>query len=335
MRVLFYSTKKFERPYLESANTSGVTAHFEEAPLSEQTVHLCEGFDCISVFTADDVSAKVIDGLARNGVKYIAVRAAGYDNIDLIHAANAGIQVANVPEYSPYAIAEHAVAMMLAMNRKLILANELVHRQDFTLDRLVGFDMHNRTVGVVGTGRTGGIVARIMHGFGCRLLGYDVRQSPELTAKYNLQYTSLEKLCNEADIITIHAPLNTQTKYLINRSVIMGMKEGVMIVNTSRGAVIKTEDIVTFLENGKIGFFGMDVYEKERGIFFFDHSGRELNDPLLKKLLAMPNVLVTAHQAFATHEALTNIADTTYHNINCWLKNKEPENLVRRAPALV
>lgn len=326
MKVLFYSTKNFEHPYLKAANNDKYEVEFYEGALSAETVYLSKGYDCISIFTADDASADVIEKLYENGVKYIAMRSAGYDNVDTVKAAELGIKIANVPAYSPYAIAEYAVAMVLAMNRKIALANEQVHRYDFTLQRLVGFDLHNKTVGIIGTGRIGEIVVKIMHGFGCKLLGFDINRSSKLEKDYNLEYTGLERLCEESDIITIHTPLNDKTKYLVNAQLLKKMKPGVMLVNTSRGGIVNTGDLLTYLENGKIGYYGMDVYEKERGIFFYDHQGKEIEDEMLKKLLAMPNVLVTPHQAFATSEALSNIAGTTFYNITKWAENKVTEN---------
>jgi D-lactate dehydrogenase len=326
MKILCYSTKDFEHPFLRTAGKDLYTVEFVQPALSAETVYLSKGYDCVSVFTADDVSRGIVEKLYENGVRFIAVRAAGYDNIDIVRATELGIRIANVPAYSPHAIAEFAVLMMLAMSRKLIEANAQVHHLNFTLDKLVGFNLHQKTVGIIGTGKIGAIVAGIMHGFGCRLLGYDVVQSTELKEKCQLEYTSLERLCNESDIITIHTPLNSQTKYLINHDTLTEMKKGVMIINTARGAVVNTVELSEFLEKGRVGYYGMDVYEKEKGIFFFDHTGKELNDPVLKKLIAIPNVLVTPHQAFATYEALTNIADTTFYNISCWAENTVSEN---------
>jgi D-lactate dehydrogenase len=326
MKVIFYSTKDFEIPYLESANNTHLDIHYTEKPLSAETAHLAKGFDCISIFTADDASRHVMGELKLAGVRFIAVRAAGYDNVDLAEAEALSIRVANVPGYSPYSIAEHTVAMILAIDRNLILANRQVHAKDFTLGKLVGFDLHLKTVGIIGTGKIGGIVAHIMHGFGCHLLGYDIQESEELKNRFNLQYCSLEDLCRASDVITIHTPLNAQTKYLLNDRLFRNMKKGVILVNTARGAVVDTGELLKWLENGTIAGYGMDVYEKERGVFFFDHSSRELNDPLLMKLLSMDNVLLTPHQGFATREALKNIADTTFYNILEWQAGLSPEN---------
>lgn len=329
MKVIIYSTKDFESSYLLQANKMNHELTFAQEALSVETAVLAKTHEVVVVFTGDDVSTAVVDKLHEAGVKYIAIRAVGYDNIDIKRANELGIKVANVPEYSPYAIAEHAVALMLALNRKLILANKQVNHHNFTVGNLVGFDMHQKTVGIIGTGRTGSVIAKILHGFGCRLLGYDIAENKELAEKYNLEYVDLKTLCLSSDIITLHTPLNTATKYLIAKEMLDEMKHGVMLINTARGAVINTEHVIEALNNGKIGYLGLDVYEKEKGIFFYDYSKHKITDEMLKKLMAFPNVIITPHQAFATHEALTNIADTTFYNLDCWaLQNKSDNELV-------
>jgi D-lactate dehydrogenase len=234
--------------------------------------------------------------------------------------------VANVPEYSPFSIAEHTVALILALNRKLVLANQQVQVQNFTLENLIGFDLHGKTVGIIGTGRIGGIVANILHGFGCKLLAYDIQPSESLQKKLNVKYCTLRELCVNSDIITIHTPLNEETRYMLDRKLFSCMKQGVMIINTARGAVVNSLDLVDYLDNGTIGSYGMDVYEKERGVFFMDRRGEDLNDPVLRKLIGMKNVLITPHQGFATNEALTNIADTTFDNILSWQSGLRPDS---------
>jgi D-lactate dehydrogenase len=321
MKVLFYSTREFEKERLSAANKFAHQLTFAKEPLSTQTVALAKNYDCISIFTGDDASAPVLSKLAGQGIKFVAIRAAGYDNVDIDAANTFGITVANVPEYSPYAVAEHAVALVLALNRKIIKANENVHAYYFLVDHLVGFDLNKKTVGIIGTGRIGSVLAKIMHGFGCTILAYDVVQDQKLIARYDVHYVSLNILCSRSDIISIHTPLTKDTKYLIDNSLIKKMKKGIMIINTARGAVVKTRDIISNLENGHIGYYGMDVYENEKGVFFFDHSDRELTDPLLKKIMTFSNVLITPHQAFATVEALDNIAETSFLNIDCW-KNR-------------
>lgn len=318
MKAIFYSTKAFEKEYLMRANKADHEITFITEPLTLQTVSKAEGFDGISIFTADDASAPVIKSLAQSGVKLISVRAAGYDNVDLEAAAEWGITVSNVPEYSPNAVAEHAVALLLALNRKLVLASQQAKEQNFSLDNLIGFDLKGKTVGVIGTGRIGAAFARIMHGFGCHLLGYDLVESKALQYKLDVQYMPLAELCRKSDIISVHTPLTPQTKHLIDEKLLRQTKPGVVLINTARGAVVETKDVLTYLENGHIGAYGMDVYEGEKGIFFYNRQGENLNDLLLHKLLHLPNVLVTPHQGFATKEALTNIAETTFANIEAW-----------------
>jgi D-lactate dehydrogenase len=326
MKILFYSTKVYEQPYLEAAMDARVEAVFTQEPLSLQTVSLAKGFGGISIFTGDDASAAVLEALHQAGIDFIAVRAAGHDNVDLPKAAELGIAVANVPAYSPYAVAEHAVALLLCLNRKLIKANQQVQQHDFTTGNLIGFDLNGKTAGIIGVGRTGSVFAKIMHGFGCRLLGYDIAPNKNLEKLYGLEYVDLPALCRQADIISIHTALTPGTKHLIQKTLIRQMLPGVTIINTSRGGCVDTQDIIDGLESGHIGYYGADVYENERGVFFYDYSQKELKDPLLKELLAMPNVLITPHQAFATTEALTNIAAVTYYNIDCRRKRQPSEN---------
>ena len=326
MKILFFSTKDFEKAFIVTASNNSHKIHFVNEPLSVKTAELAKGYDCISIFTADDASTGVLNLLSGYGVKYIAIRAAGYDNVDLQQADLLGIKVANVPEYSPYAIAEHTVALMLALNRRLVIANDQVHQYNFTLDKLIGFDVNKKTIGLIGTGRIGSVVAKIMHGFGCRILAYDIIQNSALKEKYGVQYGSLQEICSAADIITLHTPLNPNTKYLLNKELMSVMKKGVMVINTSRGGVINTADLLEFLRNGTIAYCGIDVYEKERGLFFYDHSGKPLNDPMLSELLTMPNVMITPHQAFATNEALDNISTTTFESINSWNANAQCAN---------
>ncbi|MBS1575666.1 MAG: 2-hydroxyacid dehydrogenase [Bacteroidetes bacterium] len=326
MRILFYSIKDFEHPYLLEANKKNFPVKMTESALGTETASFAEGFTVVSIFTGDDASAPVIKKLKEVNVKYIAIRAAGYDNVDLQAAKENAIQVANVPAYSPYSIAEHALALLFAMNRKLILANDQVHHRNFKMNNLIGYDLHGKTIGIIGTGNIGGTLLKILNGFNCKLLAYDIRRNDDLVTNYNANYVSLEQLCRESDIISIHTPLNEQTKYLINKNLISIMKKGVMLINTGRGACVNTTDVLHYLESGHIGYFGADVYEKERGLFFHDWTGKALNDDLLKRLLMLPNVLITPHQAFATKEALGNIAETTFYNIECWAAGRCSDN---------
>jgi D-lactate dehydrogenase len=325
MKILFYSTKDFEKSYLLSASNNMQQLEFIPEALSLQTAGRAKGFEVVSIFTGDDAS-DVLEALQKNGVKFIAIRATGYDNIDLQMANELGIQVANVPESSPFAVAEHAVALLLALNRKIITANTQVQQQNFTLGNLVGFNLHGKTVGIIGTGRIGSVFAKIMHGFGCRLLGYDITENTMLTEAYGLNYVDLPALCREANIISLHTALTPGTTQMINKKLIGLMQHGTVLINTSRGACVNTADVIEGLQSGQIGFYGTDVYENERGIFFYDYTNKEIKDTILKKLLMMPNVLLTPHQAFATEEALINIAGTTFYNIDCWHKKLHSKN---------
>ena len=326
MKIIFYSTKDFEKQYLDAHNNLGHSVHFAVEALSLATVEMAKGYDVISIFANDDASAPVIKALAKGSTKYIAIRAAGFDNVDIATANEMDIVVANVPDYSPNAIAEHAVLMMLALNRKIILADKQVRQRNFTLDKLIGFDLNQKTVGIVGTGKIGKIVARILHGFGCTILAYDTLEDQSLMNKYDVHYVELGTIYSQADIITLHLPLKKETAYMINESSIRQMKRGVMLINTARGGIVNTKDVLDALEQGKVGYFGMDVYEKEKGIFFYDHSNRTIQDTLLDRLMAHPNVIVTPHQAFATFEALTNIAITTFQSIDAWATGGLSEN---------
>jgi D-lactate dehydrogenase len=326
LKTLFYSTKDFEISYLEAANKLSQTVLFTKDSLSVQTVEMAKGFEIICIFTNDDASAEVLKILHYNGTKYIAVRATGYDNVDIEKAHNLGIIVANVPNYSPYAIAEHAVALILALNRKIALSNKQVHHHNFSINNLIGFDLHNKTVGIIGVGRIGSVFAKIMHGFGCTLLGYDIEENKILKEKYNLKYVDLKTLCAQSHIISIHTGLTPHTKYIINKNCINQMQFGTILINTGRGSCVNTKDVIDGLENGHIGFYGADVYENERGVFFIDLSKTEFKDELLKKLLSLPNVIITPHQAFATQNALTEIANTTFYNIDCWSENQHSKN---------
>ena len=321
MKTLFYSTKPYEQPYLEKANQKNVDITFLKKPLCLETAHLATGYDIISIFTGDDANAEVVKCLHALEVKCITTRAAGHDNIDIETAGRLGIMVTNVPAYSPYAIAEHVIALIQALNRKVIIAEKQVHQQNFTTDNLIGYDLHGKTIGIIGVGIIGSVLVKIMYGFGCKILCCDLVENNLLKEKFGVEYTDIETLCATSDIISIHTSSTPQTKYLINKKLIDLMNPGTMLINTGRGACVNTVDVIEGLQNGNIGYFGADVYENERGIFFCDLTGKEMKDDLLKKLLSMPNVLITPHQAFATVQALTNIADTTFYNIDCAEKN--------------
>jgi D-lactate dehydrogenase len=246
--------------------------------------------------------------------------------VDLATAHALKIRVARVPEYSPFAIAEHTIALMLALNRKIIKAHNRIRELNFSLDGLTGFDMHGKTAGVIGTGKIGKIVASILRGFQCEVLAYDIQPDHKWAEKPGVKYVSLEELCECSHIITLHAPLTEQTKYLLNARTIMLMKPQVMIINTSRGALINTRDVISALKSGKIGFLGIDVYEEEKGLFFEDHSEDILQDDVIARLMSFPNVLITSHQAFLTDTALLNIAETTMDNLSRMISGLDTSN---------
>ena len=326
MKVLLYSSKDFEIPYLEDANKGKHKLTFIKDSLSSETAMKAVGFHAISVFSSDILSNTVLEKLKDFGVKYISLRSVGHDNVNLFTAQSLGIKVAHVPAFSPNAIAEHAVAILLALNRKLILSNQRIKQFNFDINNLIGFDLKNKTIGLLGTGKIGYVMARIMHGFGCKLLGFDIIENKKLVDDYELEYVSIIELCKAADVISIHLPLNTETHHLIDKALIELMKPNAIIINTARGAVINTKDVIDALVNEKISGLAMDVYEHEKDLFFNDYSQEIPKDDMLIKLNALPNVLITGHQAFLTEEALTNIADTTIYNLDCWSEDKETEN---------
>lgn len=326
MKILVYSTRNFEKEYLIKANKNKHSISFIKESLSLETVDITKGYDIISLTPSDDASEVTIEKLKEYGINYISLRCAGYDNVNINSANKFGVVIANVPAYSPYAIAEFATSLLLAINRKLISSNQRISQYNFNIDNLTGFDLNNKTIGIVGTGKIGAVMAKIMNGFGCNILGYDIELNQNLIDNYNMEYLSIEELCKKADVISLHVPLNQKTKHFIDEKLINKMKSNVIIINTARGAVINTKDVIKALDNNQIAALGMDVYENEGGVFFKDLSSNIPNDEMLKKLISMPNVLLSSHHAFLTEEALTNIADTTFYNIDCWSNNKETKN---------
>ncbi len=326
MNVAIFSAKKYDREFLNAANGSLHKLRFFEPHLNEETVSLAAGFEAVCVFVNDQVNAAVIATLESLGVRLIALRCAGYNNVDLSAAKKHGVTVLRVPAYSPYAVAEHTIALMLALNRKLHRAYNRVREGNFALDGLVGFDMHSKTVGVIGTGQIGTVVAQILTGFGCPTLAFD--PFPNATCRsLGVRYVELNQLFAESDIITVHCPLTPENKHLINGQALEKMRKDVMLINTSRGALLDTVAIVEGLKSGRIGYLGLDVYEEEEEIFFEDRSGLILSDDVFARLLTFPNVIITGHQAFFTREALLNIAATTIDNITKFENNQPLERL--------
>lgn len=328
MKIIFFSCKKYEEPYLEKANINSYELTFIRESLSKNTAALAEGYDVISIFANDDASSEVLEVLHQKGINKISIRSVGYDNADLKKANELNMRIANVPEYSPEAVAEHAIAMMLSLSRNIIRADKQIKEHDYSIDKLIGFNLNKKTIGIIGVGKIGLAVAKILKGFGCNLLGYDIRPDKDLSKQIPVEFTTLENLCRNADIISIHTPLTQETKHLIDERLLGMMKYNVMIINTARGAIVNTKDIIKHLKSKHIGYYGMDVYEKEKGIFFINHLGKEVEDADLLTLMNMSNVLITPHQAFATTEAIEKIAEITFHNISCWSRSEVSENEV-------
>jgi D-lactate dehydrogenase len=317
MKIYVFSAHPYEIPFLEEAAKDRHILFLTEKKLSVETASMVSGCRAISIFTSDDASAPVLEQLKSCGVEFIALRSSGHDHIDLIKAEELGIAVANVPAYSPYAIAEHAVALLLTLNRKIIEGQMRMRTRDFRLDDLVGFDIHGKTVGIIGTGAIGTAFAKIMKGFGATVLGYDPAWSLE-AVESGIYYVSMNELLKNSDIISIHCPLNENTRYLISSPSIERMKKGCIVINTARGGVVNTNDLIDALELGKIGGACLDVYEYEKPLFFTNHRSSSYHDPLFSRLTSLPNVVVTGHQGFLTNEALQGIATTTVKNLDCW-----------------
>jgi len=311
MNVLFYSAQDYDKEFFLSLNKHNKhKLRFIENVLTKETVELIHGETAVCVFVNDVVDSAVLHKLFMAGVKLIALRCAGYNNVDIATAKKTGITVVRVPAYSPNAVAEHAVTLMLALNRKIIEANARVQKNNFSLQGLLGFDFSGRTLGIIGTGKIGVIVAKIMQAMGMNVLAYDLFPNAECETN-GIVYTSLENLLEKSDVISLHCPLTKGTNHIINEHAIEKMKSGVMLINTSRGGVLDTCAVIEGIKTNKIAYLGMDVYEHESGLFFKDLSCVGINDNVFEQLQNMPNVLITAHQAFFTSDALTNIADTT------------------------
>ncbi len=329
MKTAVFDLHKFEAPYFAELNARyGHELAFFELRLSEATAHLAKGFPAVCVFAHDQVNAAVLKILREGGTRLVALRSAGFNHVDLPTAASLGIKVVRVPAYSPHAIAEHAVALILALDRKICRASARVHDLNFSLEGLVGFDLHGKTVGIVGAGRIGSVFARIMRGFGCRVLAHDLLASPELEA-LGVRFVSLDELLAESDIVSLHLPLTASSEHLINAQAIGKMKHGVTLINTGRGGLVDTKALIDGLKSGRIGAAGLDVYEEEESVFFQDFSSSVLQDDVLARLMTFPNVLITAHQAFLTAEALREIVSTTLYNIDQFERGQPLENEVR------
>ncbi|GAA0757956.1 2-hydroxyacid dehydrogenase [Ideonella azotifigens] len=324
MHITVFSSRAYDRRFLDQANAShGFTLTYLEPRLEAATAVLADGADAVCVFVNDKLDATVLQRLATLKVRLVALRCAGFNNVDLAAAKVLGLSVGRVPAYSPHAVAEHTLALLLALNRRLHRAYNRVREGNFMLDGLMGFDLHGKTVGVVGTGRIGVNVVRILRGFGCRVLTHDPLPSPECLA-LGAEEADRATLLAQSDLITLHCPLTPDTRHWINVGSIAAMRPGVMLINTSRGALVDTLAVIDALKTGQIGALGLDVYEEEADLFFEDLSDQPLQDDVFARLLTFPNVLITGHQGFFTHEALTAIAETTLANVASFARDGRP-----------
>lgn len=331
MKVLCFSTHEFEQAYLKKwADHYNLNIVFVETKLNKTVVQLASGFDCISCWASDDLGKPVLESLSKLGVKMISLRSAGYSHLDLIKAKELGITVTRVPSYSPEAIAEHTLGLLMCLNRKYFRAFQRVKDFNFTLDGLEGITIHGKTVGVIGAGQIGLAFARIMKGMGCSILINDLSPNKKIEKELNASYVDLKTLLTQSDIISLHCPLNEGTRHIINSETIGFIKPTAFLLNTGRGALIETQSLINKLKKKELRGVGLDVYEHEEDVFFKDHSESGISDEALLRLMGFPNVLITSHQGFFTTEALNNIAKTSTENIERFSQNNEilKENLL-------
>lgn len=326
MKIAFYSIQPYDKEYFNRYNKQHEIIYFE-AQLNAQTVSLAKGCEAICAFVNDQLNATVIGALAQNGIKIIALRCAGFNNIDIAAAKENKIAVVRVPDYSPHAVAEYALALIMTLNRKTHKAYNRVREGNFSLDRLTGFDLFGKTVGVIGTGKIGNCFAHIMLGLGCNVLAFDLIANKDMEAA-GVQYLPLMEVLEQSDIVSLHCPLTEQTKHLINEVTLDSMKNGSMLINTSRGGLIDTMSAIAALKKGKLGYLGIDVYEQEEKLFFYDLSENIIEDDVIMRLLSFSNVLITSHQGFLTDEALTKIALVTLQNVSDFEAGKTLQNAV-------
>ncbi|CAN5722085.1 2-hydroxyacid dehydrogenase [soil metagenome] len=318
MKITFFSTQPYDKTFFTEGNEAfGYELEFHKSGLDVSNAKLITDSEVICIFVNDACNAAVMGLLAERGVKLIALRCAGFNNVDVSAAHDAGIKIVRVPAYSPAAVAEHAVALILTLNRKIHKAYNRVREQNFSLQGLLGFDLHGKTVGVIGTGNIGKAFCKIMLGFGCKVMAFDLIANKQMEA-LGVEYTDITSIFSVADIISLHCPLTDGTRHLVNAETLSLMKDGVMLINTSRGGLIDTKAAIGGLKKGRLGSLGIDVYEQEEKLFFRDLSGDIIQDDTIQRLMSFPNVIITAHQAFFTKEALTQIADITLGNIKNW-----------------
>lgn len=327
MKIAVFSTYTYDEVYLSRFNT-GHQLNFFVLPLNEQTVALTKGYDAVCIFVNDTVNNTVVKALHENGVQLIVLRCAGFNNVDVAAAAKLGIPVVRVPAYSPEAVAEHAMALILTLNRKTHKAYNRVREGNFSLEKLMGFNLHSRKVAVIGTGNIGKAFCNILRGFGCKISAYDIYPDPELIAA-GVIYGTLEATLSEADIVSLHCPLMDSTHQMINADTLRLFKKGAMLINTSRGGLINTMDVISALKHGQLGYLGLDVYEQEGKLFFQDYSEDVIQDDVILRLISFPNVLITAHQGFFTQEAMEQIAGTTFQNIDAFAAKASLHNQIK------
>ncbi|HEV7379791.1 MAG TPA: 2-hydroxyacid dehydrogenase [Dyadobacter sp.] len=326
MKIATFSTQAYDRQFLDQFNTGHEIKYFE-LPLNEQTATFTKGFEAVCIFVNDTANEAVINVLADNGIKLIVLRCAGFNNVDLKAAQKKDITVVRVPSYSPEAVAEHALALILTLNRKTHKAYNRVREGNFSLEKLMGFNLHERKVAVIGTGGIGRAFCKILLGFGCKVAAYDVRVDESLE-KAGVLYDSLEYTLADADIVSLHCPLLESTHHLINSQTLKLFKHGAMLINTSRGGLVHTADVIEALKSGQLGSLGLDVYEQEGDLFFRDFSEDIIQDDQIARLISFPNVLITSHQGFFTREAMEQIAVTSFGNIDAFDKGEELVNRV-------
>jgi D-lactate dehydrogenase len=329
MKIVFFDTKPYEQTAFEQENAkAGLAITYLPALLNKDTVQLAAGHDAVCAFVNDDLSAPVLESLKALGVRLVAMRCAGFNNVDVAAAERLNLPVVRVPAYSPQAVAEHALALLLTLNRKIHRAYNRVRDGNFSLDGLVGFDLHRKTVGIIGTGKIGATFAKIMQGFDCRLLAYDPYPNPQLTTELGVTYVSKETLYAESHIISLHVPLLPETDHMIDTAALAQMKPETILINTSRGRLIESKALIEALKGGRIGGACLDVYEEEAGVFFHDLEGQILQDDVLARLISFPNVLITSHQAFLTKEALQQIAEVTLGSVTAFGRGETLKNRV-------
>lgn len=316
MKIAFFNTKQYDQEYFDRANQNGAQQiRYFASHLNLESTSLISDEKVVCAFINDNLNAEVLHKLKSKGIELIALRSAGFNHVDIACAKQLLLPVVRVPAYSPYAVAEHAVGLLLCLNRGIHRAHNRIREGDFSLRNLMGFDLHGKTVGVVGTGKIGQAFANIMLGFGCKVIAYDVVHNDQCLQS-GVTYVSLDNLLSQADVISLHCPLTPETYHLINKEAVAKMRDGVTIINTSRGKLVDTQAIINALKSGKVGLLGLDVYEEEEALFFEDYSAKGIQDDVLARLTTFPNVIITSHQGFFTQEAMLNIAQTTLSNIH-------------------